>query len=229
MPRQIWCNSFYRREFIVVNKKSGYVPKNRGKVIKKRNPIIFVNAEGVNKTETNYLKKFSNRALKIVLSSDHSTDPETMVKKLAEDMKKYDFNAEYGDKSYCLIDSDVNVYKDVQISKADSFAKRKSIELIVSSPCFEIWYICHFHCCSMKQYNSSSEVQQDLLECMPSYKKNSDNLYEILYEKTNIATKNAKKMEQDLLKNGFRLHTVKFMPSTEVYRIIEYINAIKKD
>jgi hypothetical protein len=48
-------------------------------------------------------------------------------------------------------------------------------------------------------------------------------MYELLRQMQDNAVKNAKKLEKYNLQGGKKPHTVEFMPSTEVYRIIETI------
>ena len=62
-----------------------------------------------------------------------------------------------GDMGFCLVDYDCQSSKDEAILKADKFAGKiagkKNLKLLVSNPCFELWYLCHF-IKSTKQYNS---------------------------------------------------------------------------
>lgn len=204
----------------------GYSPKRRGIENKKRRPVIIVNAEGNNKTETNYLKKFaSNRKFTLFFSSDHSTDPLTMVKNIFKDQKEIGFDPSFGDRAFCLIDSDFDAGKNKKIKEAENYSSKKNIDLIVSGPCFEIWFICHF-IYSTKQYKSAADVVLELQKYIPKYAKNSDQMFDLLSEKVDFAVDNAKKLEAELIKDGKNIHSVEFMPSTEVYRIVEYIRQL---
>ncbi len=96
------------------------------------------------------------------------------------------------------------------------------MSLIVSSPCFEIWYLCHYDY-STKEFCSNEEAIEELRKRIPQYDKSKDDMYELLYPMQDNAITNAKRLENYNLQGGKKLHTVEFMPSTEVYRIIETI------
>lgn len=132
-----------------------------------------------------------------------------------------------GDKAYCVLDSDFGKNKAEKIIKVCKRAKAKNIEVIISSPCFEIWYLCHF-IYSTKQYSSNEEVIKELIKYIPEYTKSKEGIFEILLPKQEIAINNAKKLENYNLQNKKIKHTVEFMPSTEIYKIIEHIKTIKK-
>ena len=105
---------------------------------------------------------------------------------------------------------------------ADELAKKHGIGLIVSSPCFEIWCLCHF-CKSSRHYSSNDAVIRDLTKRLPEYEKNGINLYCKLSSKTDEAISNAKALEKKCLDSGYTPHTVAFSPSTEIYKILEYL------
>lgn len=95
-------------------------------------------------------------------STGNNTDPVNMINDLKSYMDKNGFDAELGDKSYCLVDSDVARSKDVQVSQADTIALQNGIEVIVSVPCFEIWDLCHF-AYSTRSYATNIDVITNLL------------------------------------------------------------------
>lgn len=202
--------------------KHGYTPKKRNSNSRKRKKIVFIATEGKNKTEKLYFKKFNSDKVQIRFAKGGSTDPVSMVSELLSECKDMGFDSEAGDVAYCVLDSDFAVTKNNQLALADKKAEANEISLIVSSPCFEIWYLCHFDY-STKAYGSNEEVVDELKRKIPQYDKNKEGMYELLREKLEYAVKNAKKLEQYNLQDGKKPHTVEFMPSTEVYRIIETI------
>ena len=202
--------------------KHGYTPKKRNSNSRKRKKIVFIATEGKNKTEKLYFKKFNSDKVQIRFAKGGSTDPVSMVSELLSECKDMGFDSEAGDVAYCVLDSDFAVIKNNQLALADKKAEANEISLIVSSPCFEIWYLCHFDY-STKAYGSNEEVVDELKRKIPQYDKNKEGMYELLREKLEYAVKNAKKLEQYNLQDGKKPHTVEFMPSTEVYRIIETI------
>lgn len=202
--------------------KHGYTPKKRNSNSRKRKKIIFIATEGKNKTEKLYFKKFNSDKVQIRFAKGGSTDPVNMVLELLSECKDMGFDPEAGDTGYCVLDSDFVASKNKQIELADKKAKDNALSLIVSSPCFEIWYLCHYDY-STKAFGSNEEVINVLKKKIPQYDKNKEDMYELLRPKLDNAVSNAKRLEKYNIQGGKIPHTVEFMPSTEVYRIIETI------
>ena len=202
--------------------KHGYTPKKRNSNSRKRKKIIFIATEGKNKTEKLYFKKFNSDKVQIRFAKGGSTDPVNMVSELLSECKDMGYDPKAGDTAYCVLDSDFVASKNKQIAVADKKAEENELSLIVSSPCFEIWYLCHYDY-STKAFSSNEEVIDELRKRIPQYDKNMEDMYELLRLSLKNAIKNAKRLEEYNLQSGKRLHTVEFMPSTEVYRIIETI------
>jgi len=206
-----------------------YVAKKRCSGSRKRKSIILVSTEGKNQTETNYLKDFKNRNVPILFASGRFTDPVNMVETLSVEMERNGFDRDLGDKAFCLIDADVSPSKNQKIREADKIARKKGIELIVSAPCFELWFLCHYSF-STRQYGSNDELIAELMkhEDFLNYKKNCTGLYEKLLPRLDIAIDNAKRLEYELIKLGKKKHTVDFSPSTEAYIVIQTIKEIEE-
>ena len=199
----------------------GYTKKQRGIESRKRNRFVFISAEGKNKTETSYFRHFSGRSVRFKFVSGNNTDPLKMSKDLIKKMRDDGFDAEIGDLAYCLVDGDNYPYKDQQIEQADILAHKHGFKLILSNPCFEVWYICHFSC-STKQYASSKEAVEELKKHYPDYSKSSVELRGFPLEKLSTAVENARKLEEWNDKQpGRKRHTISYLPSTEVYKVIE--------
>ena len=67
-----------------------YNKKKRGIEQRKRKRLVFVSAEGKNKSETLYLKSFNNKDIYFKFVSGNSTDPVKMSKDLICKMKEED-------------------------------------------------------------------------------------------------------------------------------------------
>ncbi len=202
--------------------KHGYTPKKRNSNRRKRKKIIFIATEGKNKTEKLYFKKFNSDKVQIRFAKGGATDPVNMVSELLFECKDMGFDPEAGDTAYCVLDSDFAASKNIQIALADKKAESNDLSLIVSSPCFEIWYLCHYDY-STKAFGSNEEVVDELKKRIPQYDKNKEDMYELLRPMQDNAVQNAKRLEKYNLQGGRKPHTVEFMPNTEVYRIIETI------
>ena len=202
----------------------GYKRKERNSFRRARRPIIFLVAEGKNKTETLYFSDFGQDVNRIIkFAPGNHTDPVNMVNELKSYIAENDFSQDLGDKAYCLIDADVNPAKNAQIAKAEELAKRAGIEIVLSVPCFEIWFLSHFNF-STKQYTSSAEVVAELQKYIPGYRKSTSGVYEKTKTLISTAHDNAVRMEKYCEKNGFAVHTTEFMPSTDVYRIVDELH-----
>ncbi|MBR6410198.1 MAG: RloB domain-containing protein [Clostridia bacterium] len=202
-------------------KQPGYSPKRRNAYQRKRKSIILLAAEGDNKTETLYFSSLSNSDYVVRFTHGNFTDPVKMVNQLKSEYQDLELDAELGDKAFCLIDSDTDPAKDNQIREADGKAG-KTIRVLVSSPCFEVWYLCHFSA-SARMYGSSAEVVKALKKHIPEYRKEMKDIRKIIGDKTKTAIRNAKELEKRCLANGLKKHTVSFTPSTEVYQIVELL------
>ena len=204
--------------------QSAYRRKQRNAEDRKRRPIVFLIAEGKNKTETLYFKAFGHDLNRNVrFAPGDYTDPVNMVSTLKKIMADNDFSPELGDKAYCLIDADVDAVKNAQLEKAERLAERFNIQIIVSAPSFEYWFICHFTFTG-KKYMSNSELLADLEVHIPGYKKSAIHMYDLLKSEVSTAIKNARMIEKKLLADGEKIHTVSFAPSSEAYYIAEELS-----
>lgn len=198
--------------------------KIRGKESRQRNRIILICAEGNNKTETNYFKRFRVPDANFHFTRGNETDPEKMMERLLKEAKELDLDPDSGDYAYCLVDADVNPLKDAQIASADRIANRSPIaKQIISNPCFEVWYYCHFQY-STRQYRSSGEaVDAFIRDCMGSYTKDRKDMFDVLSDKIKTACQNAERLRVYNMNAGHKAHTADFQPYTEVDMIIKDI------
>lgn len=201
-----------------MTKRNGYQPKPRNTSRRERKKVILLMAEGENKTETFYFKGLSNSSYVIQFAPGNYTDPVNMVNALNRAFDDLGLDATAGDAAYCLIDSDVDPKKDKQIASADAKAG-DGIKVIVSCPCFEIWYLCHY-IKSTRQYVSNKEVIGALKKYLPEYNKSMTNMRSILKGKSEEAIKNAEELEKHCQELKLKPHSVEFQPSTEVYKIL---------
>ena len=106
-----------------------------------------------------------------------------------------------------------------EINKAKEIAKKNNIEIITSTPSFEIWFRLHFGY-TAKLYNSGDDLINDLGGKIKGYKKNVD-VYSIIGRKTDEAIKNAKKLEKHHLELGRVLDNDICNPYTGTYKVVE--------
>lgn len=123
---------------MAIRKENGYQRKERGNSKRKQKRIILIAAEGRNKTETNYFKKWNNSEYRIAFVKNEYTDPVNMVNALDKDFRSKGLSHKNGDMGFCLVDHDCQSSKDEAILKADKIAGKKNLKLLVSNPCFEL-------------------------------------------------------------------------------------------
>lgn len=205
----------------MTRKKNGYLHRSAKSESRKKKRIILIADEGNNMTESKYLKNFDDVSFTLKFVSDKSTDPVNLMKSLIKTAEEMELSEESGDIAFCLIDADVKPQKDRQIKQADKLAKDSKIaSLIVSNPCFEIWFLCH-HAYSSHQYFSSDEVIAALKKIYPDYNKNDERMYAKTIDKVQTAVENAERLEQEALSLGKVIHTYQFQPSTEAYKVVK--------
>lgn len=198
--------------------------KGRNIGSRKRNRVILIAAEGKNKTETLYFKSFSPTGTKIHFAPGNETDPQKMMAHLLAECERLGVGDEAGDRAFCLVDHDADAKKDSQIAAADAMARATKgvVAQIISNPCYEVWYLCHKEY-STRQYASSGEVVETVGKRFKDYKKEDPNMYAKTIADVDTAIANAKKLEQYNQGLNRALHTASFMPSTEVYKVVETI------
>lgn len=199
--------------------------RRRNQAIRHKKSFIVIGCEGKNKTETIYLKNYSSRKCIIKFSTGNHTDPVGMANDLLEYIKNEDINKEYGDKIYLLLDTDVGQNKQKEINNAKDICNSNGIELITSTPTFELWYILHYGY-TTKKYQSSKEVKKEMKQKIKGYSENKD-IFDIINQNRDNAIKNAKQLASYQLENGQVLDNEDCNPYTGVYKVVEEL--IKRD
>lgn len=189
--------------------------------LRSRKPVLLLLVEGkFNATETIYFSSFRNSSkysIKVITTGD--TDPLGMLDALKKECDNHDIKEEYGDKSFVVLDLDVNdkKAKDIMSLSVDDQAK-----FIISNPCFEIWYLNHFEY-STKQYSSSKEVKRYLKkEYVHDYSEKKD-MKSILEGKLSTAINNSKQQIKTGINNGYDWPSDDFNPRSDVVELIELI------
>lgn len=194
----------------------GYAKKVRNAFTRERRPVIVIAAEGKNKTEYQYFRDFGRDVERqIVFADGNYTDPVQMAGALIKKCEQRDWQQENGDRAYCLIDSDTDDKKDIQIAKADRKLRAQGMQLLVSGPCFEVWYLCHYHA-NARQYHNVEEIISELRHFHPAYDKSTEGMYAATKERLQTAIQNAEKLRAACMDRGDQPHTVAFRPSTEI-------------
>lgn len=194
--------------------------KKRGRINRSRAKFVVIGAEGKNKTEKIYFSQLfkQNSRYKPKFPTANETDPNGIVEATIRYIKNEEIDLADGDIAFCVVDTDTNPSKQAQIDKALRMAKNNGINLILSNPCFEIWFLQHF------RYSTGGLTNQEAIEELETYlgkyEKNSS-VYEAIAAKQEEAVKHAKKLEKYHNELGRSPQSMQCNPSTEVYKIVE--------
>lgn len=192
--------------------------RGRNKHSRKRNPFVIIGCEGNNKTEKLYFKNFHSRDCIIKFAKGISTDPKGIVQDLINYMNS-EIDREENDKVYAVFDTDVNQNKQERIEEAKKLAGENGVEIITSTPAFELWFLLHFGY-TTKSFASNKDLQNVLKKHIEEYTKNS-NTYLSIKNFTQQAIVNAKKLEKYQLNKGQALDNENCNPYTAVYKVVE--------
>ena len=182
--------------------------------------------EGDNRTEENYFRNYSKRdGLRLIPADRQVTDPVNMMNNLLKQAREMDLSAEIGDIAFCIVDTDAN--KDKQ-DKIDSACSKQTslVWVITSTPCFEEWFLCHYRY-STKPLTSDSAIKEMKRYC-PGYEKKK-NIFPLIQANTANAVENAKKLEQYHIADEKKLQSADCNPSTEVYKVVEFILSSREE
>ena len=141
--------------------------------------------------ESQYLSTFSNRNFRFSFCTGNNTDVEGMYKNLCNHLKKEDIKHEDNCRIFLILDTDLSSERINQIKEIESKCKNKKIEIITSSPTFEIWFLMHFRNSNLT-FESSEKVKKEykkLREKTPNFK-------ELLFSNQSKAIKFAKRIEK---------------------------------
>ena len=192
---------------------------------KLRNPVVVLLFENPsNKTESMYFKAMRDDCSNVVihpLKSKYS-DPINMLKELELKEEEYKGNI---DKAYVVTGLDVD---EKRANKIKALVNDKQRKMIVSNPCFEIWYLNHFTY-TTRFFESGEQLKKTLTKdkYIPGYTESLE-VYSLLKDKVDDAISNSKK-QIEYGKDLYSWPSKDFNPRTDVYRIIETIKELEDD
>ncbi len=186
--------------------------------LREPNDILIIVCEG-EKTEINYFENYRRRGcgLKIQTLNSSKNDPINLVKYARRQISKHGLDLKEGDQIWCVFDVDQN---ENNIDKAVNEAEKNSINIALSNPCFEIWFLLHFE---FRQTNlSCSNTITNLKKYIENYSK-TDDIFDKLIDHRQTAISHAKKLNEIHERRGNELYSHESNPSTQVFRLVEYI------
>lgn len=206
--------------------------EKRGTKRRQVKPVILIVTEG-SKTEPQYFNHFRTRQTNIdvqVLKSHTGggrTDYISLVHKAIDYSTKNQLSTSHGDAMWVVADGDVNYgapapveAKDAQLNRARAMAEKASIQIAISNPCFEFWYLLHFRYTTgyLRDYNA---VVDALKAFLPDYEKNSD-VAERLAANLSVALQNAERLEERHISDGNNEpFSLNINPYTEVFKLMK--------
>ena len=134
-----------------------------------------------------------------------------------------DIKSEENCKIFLVLDTDLNKTRINEIKEIEEKCNKNNIEIITSSPTFEIWYLMHYRSNKLN-FLSSKEVKKELAIINNGYEESMD-MYKLIYNLTDKAKTRAKSIEQNVINNKEEL--LKTNPHTSIYKILDAINEFK--
>ena len=199
--------------------------KSRGKPQRKRKPVVLLIAEGQNKTEKLYFQHFSTPeskyAVKVV--SRGETGPQGMLDSLQRECMENDVSAK-DDIAGIILDLDCNEERAKQLRELLSQEEYAHYKAFASNPCFEVWFVAHFH--ELRgTYSGSSQVLEDLKRQLPDYDKGRD-CYRKLKDHTQEAIERCRAKERQYKDRNWP--SVDCNPRTDVASLVEMLAGRKE-
>ena len=207
--------------------------ERRGSRPRRSKPVILIVTEG-EKSEPKYFAHFRTRQnnieVRVVPNSRNGskTDYASLIRKAIKICKDDGLSPSIGDSVWIIADADVNYQaadavnkKNAALSEARKKAGNESFKLILSNPCFELWYLLHLRY-TTAHFSDYDAVRKALEQAgVTDYEKHND-LYERLVSYTSEAIDRSKRLEKFHTGNGFPLPLgIDANPYTEVYKLVE--------
>lgn len=124
------------------------------------------------------------------------------------------------DEIFCVVDVDEHNTLDDAVQTA----RDNGIDLIISNPCFEYWYILHFEKTG-SPYNDRPQLYKGLKAHLKRpYSKSGCDFFEVIYPLTQTAITNSRDVLSEQWHNDPDLRDCN--PSTHVHRVVECIMEI---
>jgi hypothetical protein len=198
----------------VWQRKRGYSRRVDTRYLRDR---ILILCEG-KKTEPNYFRKFP-LDVELVEIDIKGTGANTLS--LVEDAIRRGQDAVSTGRPYnqiwCVFDRDS--FPPGNFNRAFKVADENHVRIAYSNQCFELWYLLHYH------FNDAAIKRNEYARRLTryigrKYRKNDENMYDLLKERQAEAIQNAKK----LCNRYISCNPEKDDPSTTVHELVEALN-----
>lgn len=198
--------------------------RDKQRKIRERRKLLLIIIEGNNQTERIYFNKFKQRnsIIKIEIPSCKSVEAVKLVEYAINKAKEYDIDFAEGEKVWCVFDVDAK--GDLELKRAKQLADRAGINMALSNPSFELWFLLHTEYYSTRPFSSNEDLLKELKTRFPVYKKKDDSMFKTLLPDQQQAIDKAKEPVKYHIKCGNRLCSTESNPCTHVFELVEYIN-----
>ena len=192
-------------------------------------PLILVVCEDKN-IEPAYFNKLKKVYSNILEKKGNTkTDPIKIVKRAKKERKKLLENGGLSPHSetWCVFDVDTNTQK--QIYDALKLAKENNINIALSNPCIEFWFLCHYVESSRKYTSKTVLAALKKQNNCSTYSKNMQTFSQIndfLNYVSNKKNINLAIDRADKINKGNEIsdnYNIKRIPSTNIIELIEKI------
>lgn len=141
----------------------------------------------------------------------NDTDLSSLIKFSCDQISRLDLDLDGGDRLFLVVDHPIKWTKEMQ--KWIKEAQRRGIEIIITRPCFELWFLLHQG--PFNRSMSAKEIISELKKYIPKYRKADPQIYHKLKSRTDEAIRNGRRIECDInnVKN----------PSTGVHMVVEFL------
>lgn len=195
-------------------------PKRRSRARTTRSVYVFTEGE---KTEPQYFTHWSRlyrRLTRVTLDSRTGRDPRTLVE-LARDTKKKHLREQKNgegtayDQYWCVFDRDDHQ----RWMDALQMALDNGIEVAVSNPCIELWFLLHFR--SQEAWIKGRDVQSLVKLHLSGSKSLEPRDFELLRDGYDTARSRAIALDAKHEREG---HPSGWNPSSGVWRLVDYVS-----
>jgi len=162
-----------------------------------------------------------NPKIKILVQNLKESDPVRLVSKLKRDLKNQNIHED--DLIFCFFDADDRSNEKLNKAYEESDKSKYKIQLIISNPSFELWYLLHFS--QQIGFISNKELLNKLNTRIPNYDK-AKGYFDILLPNIDTAILNAKALEGLHNRNNISLLSANSNPYTGVYKLIQSVNVV---
>lgn len=204
---------------------------------------ILIVCEG-SKTEPHYFESFKKGPLLTVKDVEINIkglgqNTDSLVETTIELKNEAEKSGDYYSQVWCVFDRDSfpskNFNRAFDLVKSENKRMKEDdketvIDIAYTNEAFELWYLLHFEyrntAMSRTEYSSklTEHIANDINDKNFKYKKNLDNIYDMLLPNQSTAIRNAKR----LLKEYDNHNPEKDNPSTKVHILVEELNKLSK-